>query len=518
MDGRPKDPEAVVRLSRRALLQTGALSATAQTTARPNILFLMTDQHRYDCAGANGNRIIRTPHLDRLAAAGANFSRAFVQSPVCVPSRVSYFTGRYPHSHKNRVNYTPCDPREVFLQKLLKDGGYQTGSVGKLHYYPPTPEHARSTGFDRVLLEDGVESTEPYSDYVKWRKAHDSNAGVRPSARARDIAAGKNPFRAAVPLEFSSTRWLGMEAARTLREFAASPRPFFLFASFFKPHGPYTVPEPFASLYDGVEIPLPKRVTLADIHKLPLPAQKQILRGRPEYDMDRATVEWLYRSYYGAVSMVDEEIGRILDELEGSGKAQDTIVIFATDHGDQLMEHGLTGKNLFFEASIHTPLFVRYPRRIAPARYGELIEAVDVLPTVLELCGIARRANVEGRSFAPLVTGDRGRYAPREAAFAENVIPEVITNNALDFGYAPGKGVGGILHPDAKMVRTARWKLNYYPGNGGELYDLENDPGEERNLYADAGRQETVKELKAAILDWLITADEADQIAPRWLL
>ena len=148
----------MVPVSRRGFLQAssaGALAAAAPA-GRPNVLFIMSDQLRYDCVGANGNPIVKTPNMDRLAAESANFTHTFVQAPVCVPSRISYFTGRYPHSHKNRVNYTPCDPREVFFYRLLKQAGYRTGSVGKLHFHPPTAEHARSTGFDVVQLDDGV--------------------------------------------------------------------------------------------------------------------------------------------------------------------------------------------------------------------------------------------------------------------------------------------------------------------------------------------------------------------------
>src|ERR1039458_4637658 len=135
--------------TRRNFLKSTAAAGAAQAgSRRPNILFLMADQFRYDCLGANGNKIVQTPNLDRLAAESANFSNAFVQAPVCVPSRVSYFTGRYPHSHKNRVNYTPCNPQEVFLQRMLKDAGYQTGSVGKLHLHPPTAGQAQSTGLE----------------------------------------------------------------------------------------------------------------------------------------------------------------------------------------------------------------------------------------------------------------------------------------------------------------------------------------------------------------------------------
>src|SRR4051812_857043 len=164
--------------------------ADEATKKRPNILFIMTDQQRWDCIGANGNAIIKTPNLDRLAARGANFTHAFVASPVCVPSRVSFFTGRYAHSHRNRVNYTPLDRSEVLIQARLKEAGYRTASIGKLHYYPPTTEEAQRTGFDIVELHDGVPFTDRWSDYVKWRQANDPNKEIYYRATAKDIAPG----------------------------------------------------------------------------------------------------------------------------------------------------------------------------------------------------------------------------------------------------------------------------------------------------------------------------------------
>jgi arylsulfatase A-like enzyme len=489
-------------ISRRALLYAPAALAVPD---RPNVLLILADQLRFDCLGANGNRLIRTPNLDRLASASANFQTAFVQAPVCVPSRVTLLTGRYPHSHKNRVNYTPCDSREVFLQKMLHDAGYRTGSVGKLHYYPPTAEHARSTGFDRVLLDDGVASTDPYSDYVKWRNANDPRRDVPYHAVEKGAA---NPFRGVVDYRYTPTGWTGEQSAAMLREMAAGPAPFFLHCSFFKPHAPYTVPPPYDSMYSDVELPLPRKVGLAEIQRLPLPLQRLILRFNPEYDMDRTRLQWIWRSYYAGVSMVDREVGRILDELERSGRARDTIVIFTTDHGDQLLEHGLQGKNVFFESSVRVPLLVRYPGRVQPGRHEELAELADVVPSVLEWCGISVPSRVQGR----------GLFKQRDAVFAENIIPEVITGRKADFFYEPGKGIKDIRHPDAKMVRTRDWKLNYYPGHDGELYDLKNDPEETRNLYADVGSQARVREMKGLLLDWLITADETDQIAPKWLL
>ncbi|MSV27915.1 MAG: DUF4976 domain-containing protein [Bryobacterales bacterium] len=491
--------------SRRSFLQTTTGAALAAPASRPNVLLILADQLRFDCLGAHGNRLIRTPHLDRLAAGGADFTGAFVQAPVCVPSRVSLLTGRYPHSHKNRVNYTPCDPSEIFLQRRLRDAGYQTGSVGKLHYFPPTAAHARSTGFDRVLLDDGVAATDPYSDYVKWRGANDPNAATPYLTTEKGAA---NPFRGVIPYQFTPTHWTGEESCRMLREFAASPRPFFLHCSFFKPHSPYTVPPPYDTMYGSIDIPLPPRISLDQIHELPLPVQKQILRFNPQYNMDRTRLQWIWRSYYGAVSMVDYEVGRILDELERSGRAADTIVIFTTDHGDQLLEHGLEGKNLFYESSVHIPMLVRFPGRVQPGVERGLVEQVDVVPSVLEWCGLPAAPRVQGR----------GLFHARDAVFAENIIPEVITGGGRDYAFVPGEGIKGVRHPDAKMVRTARWKLNYYPGQGGELYDLAEDPGEIRNLFNEPGLQATVREMKDRLLDWLITTDETDQIAPKWLL
>jgi arylsulfatase len=500
--------------TRRAFLQSAAAAtaAPAPNHPAPNILFLMADQFRYDCLGANGNRLIHTPNLDRLASESANFGNAFVQSPVCVPSRVTYFTGRYAHSHQNRVNYTPCNASEVFLQKMLKDAGYQTGCVGKLHFYPPTAEHAQSTGYDRVLLHDGVGTTDPYSDYVRWRRANDPKAAVPYTSLARDVAPGKNPFRAVIDYEYSPTHWTGEETCRMLRDLTASSKPFFLLSSFFKPHSPFDTPAPYDSMYDSVDMPLPRhRTTLEDIQKLPLPVQKLILRGNGrEYLTEPQRLQWMYRSYYAACSMVDYEMGRILDVLEKSGRARDTIVLFGTDHGAQLLEHGLMDKNVFFESSVHVPFLMRYPDRITPSHRDELIGMVDVLPTLLEYCGVSIPKRVQGQSFAT--------PHPREMVFSENIIPEIITGGNLKMGFVPGEGVAGIRHPDAKMVRTRKWKLNYYPGHGEELYDLENDPHEERNLAADSVHRNTVADLRQAILDWMITADENDQIAEKWLL
>lgn len=508
-------------ITRRGFLQTtgaASVAAAAPGSKRPNILFIMCDQLRFDCLGANGNPIVKTPNIDRLAARSANFTNAFVQAPVCVPSRISYLTGRYPHCHRNRVNYTPYTGTAPKIQKILQRNGYRTGSVGKLHFYPPTAEHARETGFDEVLLDDGVRSTDPYSDYVKWRKRNDPNAGAYYQQTVSNPGPGENPYRSVIGKEYTPTAWTGMESRRMLRRFAAGDAPFFLFSSFFKPHSPHTVPAPYDSMYSDVEIPLPRQVDLEYIHGLPKPVQEMILRFKPRYETDREPLQWIYRSYYAGVSMLDDEIGGILDELERSGKADNTVIVFCSDHGDQLLEHGLFGKNVFFESSVRVPLMISWPGAVKPGEFDQLTESVDLFPSILDFCGLEIPETSQGRSLTPLIAADGEDYSERKILFAENVMPEVITHGETGYFFVPGKGVGGVRHPDAKMARTRRWKLNYYPGNGGELYDLEQDPGEWNNLYDDPAHQGAVEELKSALLDWMITADENEQIARKWLV
>lgn len=499
------------------LSPVGNLLAVAP--ARPNILFIMTDQQRWDSFGANGNTLVKTPSLDRLAASGANFTHAFVASPVCVPSRVSFFTGRYAHLHRNRVNYTPLDRSEVLMQARLREAGYRTSAVGKLHYYPPDKAEALRTGFDAVELHDGVSTTDPMSDYVRWRNARDPLNYLPYRSTAKSIEPGKNPFRAAIAAEHTDTAWTGERTRAQLRELAATKQPFFLFSSFWKPHGPFEVSEPYASMYDQVEFPLPVRTTLADVEKFPLPLAKLVLRDGPKVlDIPNPRLQWMYRSYFGTISHVDDEIGRILDTLQELGLRENTIVVFSSDHGAQMMEHGIMDKNCFFEASVRVPLIVAWPGKVRPGKHAELIETIDLLPTLFELIGLEEPTSCQGHSFAPLVA-DRGReYVPHREVFSENIIPEVHTGGKMAMPFEKGRGVAGIRHPDAKMVRTARWKYNYYPEGYAELYDLQADPHELTNLAGKPAVREVELDMKDRLLKWLTTADEADQIAPRWLL
>jgi choline-sulfatase len=500
-----------------SILGVTAAVRAAETPRRPNIVFIMTDQHRWDCVGANGNRLIKTPNLDRLAARGANFTHAFVSSPVCVPSRISFFTGRYAHSHRNRVNYTPLDPSEVLMQARLKEAGYQTVAVGKLHYTPPTPEVARHTGWDLVELHDSHPFTDEWSDYVKWRQENDPKRNLQYRAVAKRIPPGKNPLRAALDAKFTDTAWAGLRARHWLTELAKSSQPFFLHVSFWKPHSPYEVAVPYDAMYDDVQIPIPELASRDAALDLPPPLRTLALRDEGS-NLSRERMEWAYRSYYGTITHVDHEIGLLLDALKASGADSSTIIVFSSDHGDQLFEHGITGKNCFFEPSVRVPFMVSLPGRIKSARYNQLIETVDLLPTLFELIGLPEPREVQGRSFAPLIADTGRSYEPHDAVFSEYIIPEAITGGRLDMPFEKGKGVAGTRHPDAKMVRSSRWKYCYYPDGYAELFDIQADPQEITNLAGRAELRDAEFDLRTRILNWLINSCEPDQIADRWVI
>jgi arylsulfatase len=504
---------------------------TKAISSRPNILFIMTDQQRYDCLGTNGNSIIKTPNIDRLAEQSANFSHTFVQAPICTPSRACFFTGRYAHAHKNRVNYTELNTGETLLPKYLQEAGYRTALVGKTHLYykyPPTRDEARRTGYDFVDLHDGVPNTDPFSDYNLWRNENDPMKDVHYRKLAKDIPAlmkdlsvNDNPFRAAIDKQYTDTAWTGRRTRERIQQLAKSDQPFFLFSSFWKPHSPYEVPVPYDAMYNDVTFKLPKKETREGILQLPKHVTRVILRNeyrknrKPPYDMDHEELQWIYRSYYGTVSHIDDEVGQILKTLEETGQAKNTIVIFTSDHGDQLLEHGTVDKSVFFESSVRIPFMIKLPDQMQPGHYNDLVMTIDVLPTLFDLLGLEEPYHCHGQSLLPLIGKSEKKYEARDTVYCEHNIPEVFLNL---FNFKKGKGVMDIRHPDGKMIRSKRWKYNYYPTAQQELYDLENDPGEYQNLADDPKYKAVVDEMKGRLLDWLITATETEQIAPRWLV
>lgn len=468
----------------------------------PNIVVVMTDQQRADTLGAYGAAAIRTPHLDALAAGGALFEQAFVPIPLCTPSRACLFTGQYPTRHGIRVNNTQALPDDApNLLAALREASYAGYLAGKDHLF--TPEQ-RARLFDRVAHYDHfghVEGEGPLDPreravrdwrrtimFEKYAECEPHDPADCPTARITDAA---------------------MAMAGEAR---AAGRPFFLWLSYPDPHPPYAVPEPYASLYRAAPLAAPAARAGELDGKPPRQRITPRLMGMEGYDA--ADLRRLREIYHGMIAFIDDQVGRFLAFLGEAGLRDDTIVVFMSDHGDYLGDHGMVRKSpTLYDSLVRIPLIVSWPGRVPPARFAEtMVESVDLAPTLLELAGVPAPAAMEGRSLVPLLGG--GAAAHRDRVFgvygAEGEPYTAAELERADLDGAGGRPRGAqwfsplVTRGQFAMLRTLRWKLVYYQGGEGELYDLAGDPGELVNRYDDPACAAVQAELTRALLDRLL--------------
>lgn len=437
-------------VSRRAFLGSAAAGFCAQsghaaeTTKRPNILFLMPDQFRAQALGCLGNTDVRTPHLDRLAADGLVFRNTFANTPVCCPARANILTGKYAHRNGMVANDLRLRESEPGLAKILAAAGYRTGFIGKWHldggprlpgFVPPGP---RRHGFEFWAAN-------------QCSHEHFNNQYFRDSPTP--IRLGK----------FEAEGWtdLGIEFLRAAK---ADPRPFFLTIQMGPPHDPYKAPPEYAKLYD------PARLSLR-----PNWREQPNVPGRKEI-----------AEYYGMVTAVDDQVGRILRTLEELGLAQDTIVLFSSDHGDMLGSHGRRLKRKPWEESIAIPGLLRYPRKMRAGRRTDcLFTQVDFAPTLLGLCGLPVPAHMQGTNLSRVATGATGT-GPESAFFQI-------------FGPFQGDGT----EDGWRGVRTRRHMYARFQDKPWVLYDLEKDPYQLRNLAEEPAAQPLRKEMERRLAQWM---------------
>jgi choline-sulfatase len=459
---------------------------TAGAPRRPNVVWICADDFTPDAVGAYGNRLVRTPALDRLAAGGVRFDRAFCACPLSTPSRQSFWTGRYPRSIGVTLSRTPLPDDEVTLPALLRRAGYETAAFGKTHYYCP-----RRHEFD-VCLD--------YPEYEEWLVDRDRAplppGGVlgpwRPFGDPAAVwlnAAGL-PYAAADEEMFGT--FLATRAARYLA--GDRGRPFFLYVSFYETHSPFWFPVEYRGRHNPRAFPVPP-VSAEDRLRLP-PA----FRGLTD-----AEKQGIQAAYATSTEFLDRNVGLVLDALDSSGHAGDTAVLFTSDHGYLLGQHGRFEKHCCFDPAVRAALLVRAPGLTAPGRAtSALVELLDLAPTVLELCGVPVPANVQGRSLVPLLAG-------RAEAHRDHVIAEYADN-------------------EEAMIRTPRWKLIYSTGRRlrrdgyalgrptgeplVELYDLEADPGESVNLASRPGHAGRVRALTAALAAHLVRTARDPEAVP----
>ena len=460
---------------------------------RPNILWYCADQMRSDTVAALGNPHIRTPTLDRLVAAGTAFTQAYTQAPVCTPSRASFLTGRYPASHRvyrNGVRSFP--PGEVLVTRLLADAGYDCGLAGKLHLSTATHGETR--------VDDGYRFYE-WSHHPMTGEADHLNAyhrwlreekGVDPV----ELFAGQRGFVApGVPEELHQTTWCTEMALKFIAEEREGPWLFSI--NPYDPHPPFDPPATYLARYDPATLPSPlfrqsdleRQAMFSRVRSQTVEAVDPTWDGEVDEDYESQSARG-YRppkryngraakaAYYAMIELIDTQLGRILDALDERGELENTIVVFMSDHGELLGDHGLMYKGCrFFEGLVHVPMIMAGPGIARDLCSDALVELVDIAPTLLELAGEPVPARMQGRSLAPILTGAADPHAHKQTVLCD-------FNDSV--GYSPVKD-----DTQASMTFDGRYKLVLYHSHDiGELFDLATDPGEFDNLFDDPGHRE----------------------------
>ncbi|MDA0336347.1 MAG: sulfatase-like hydrolase/transferase [bacterium] len=459
---------------------------------RPNMLWICTDQQRFDTIGALGNPHVITPNIDRLVAEGVAFTHAYCQSPICTPSRASFLTGQYAstvHVGGNGNASFPSQP--PLVTKLLADAGYDCGLIGKLHL---------SSAYRRI--EERTDDGYGYWQYSHaprddWPVGHDYADWVR--ARGAHLGTlTKDPQ--GVPAEYHQTTWCAEKAI----EFMTQERrgPWLASVNIYDPHPPFNPPQSYRDLFDPAAMPgahfrasdLQQQERLAAID-----FQSQV-RHPGTLDINSPAVprtpgpgggdqpalggndhRTLQAAYYAMIKLIDDQVGRMIEALKVSGQRDNTVIIFMSDHGEMLGDHGLIQKGCrFYEGLVRVPLILSWPGHFAPGlRSDALVELLDVMPTLMELAGEPVSSRVQGRSLLPMLKGTVDAAHHRDAVRCEYY-------DALD-------------EPDgsfATMYRDQRYKLTVYHGHDlGELYDLQVDPVEFDNLWDDVDHQELKMQL-----------------------
>ena len=490
----------------------------------------MCDQLRWDYLSCAGHPKLATPNIDRLAMRGVRFTRAYVQSPVCGASRMSFYTGRYVHSHGAAWNGFPLKVGEMTLGDYLRPLGVQAVLVGKTHMQADVEGMARlgvdpnsiigvrvaEAGFDPFERDDGLHGLGPdgrydpaiprYNRYLNdkgyagdnpW---HDwANAAAPEGNRLASGWAMRHARKPArVAEEDSETPYMTRRAMEFIA--GAGDAPWCLHLSYIKPHWPYIAPAPYNAMYGPADV-VPV-VRSEDERRDPHPIYREFMTLRVSQAFAREDVrDEVVPVYMGLIKQIDDQLGHLFAFLEARGLFENTLIVFTSDHGDYLGDHWMGEKDLFHEPSVKIPLIVVDPSTEADAARGsvcdELVESIDLAPTFLEAIGSdpsAQAHRLEGRSLLPFLRGARpGRW--RRFAISE-----------YDYSMLPVAAKLGVEPRDARlfMVADKRWKFVHAPGFRPMLYDLETDPHELRDLGADPVYVAERQHLATALAEWAL--------------
>jgi len=473
---------------------------------KKNVIILCSDEMRGDVTGFMGNPDVKTPNLDAFAKKGVVFENHFTCHGKCVPSRIAMMTGRYSHTDGFRnIDYhlPESDPNVV---SVLKDEGYQTAVFGKNHCWE-TLFKSNEVGQSYV---DYHSWTGFYEDMFKKREAELKEEVDSVPAKGLDLEKQYFHYRGNFPTQFRDQIYTE-QAIDFLKETRDKDRPFFLEVNIEAPHPGYGVDEPYYSMYDRKSIS-PWPYDLPEKASLPLQKMREVRTGA-------AVTEEICREiqavYYGMVSKVDRHIGDILAAVEAEGLLEDTIILFWVDHGDFAGQYGLVEKwdTAMNDCILHVPQILFAPGLPAGKRISALTEHTDLAPTVLELLGLSPSWGIHGSSLLPVIAGEVSRTAVFADGGHENEMiqrsqkPEFKENLLA----RDGKQQVYARYPDTmartKMVRTEKYKLIVRLSGGNELYDMENDPYELKNLYGAVEYDHVVQDLQLKMIEWCLRTD-----------
>jgi arylsulfatase A-like enzyme len=525
-----------------------------RTKKQPNVVVIIADQLRADHLGFAGNTMVQTPNLDKLAAESIIFTEATVTNPTCMPNRASLLTGRWPSAHGTRCNGITVDPDASNMVKSLSCEGYQTTAIGKLHHqnmgcdFEPV-QRAEIDAIDPLLMDPSVTDARAPRGPVRWDMWEDMDAhneqfiplpddyygyrnvdlvighGDRPGGhyvhwareRGLDPTAVGGPanaprrlpgwdqvYQTAVPAALHPSSYVGERAVEHLVQFGREAEPFFMFVSFPDPHHPFSPPEEYADMYSPDEVELP--LGFYQNHAKSPPHIRHMFehRGEPNVDptmtfaVDEAQYRQAVTAQYGLITLMDEQIGRILTTLEETGLADDTIVVFTSDHGDLFGDHGLILKHFsHYRAVTKVPLTIKAPGH-RPGTSDALVSTADLAPTLLDLTRTLPYRGIQGISLVPLLQGKV--HSVRNALIIEEDQP---------FGLP---GLPGPVR--TRSVLTTEGRLTKYFGTDiAELYDHETDREELNNVAGEPEFKELQDRMTLAMLEGMAALAD-DGIAP----
>lgn len=482
-----------------AVQVTSALVTSAQAKRPKNVLFLLSDQHAPRAISLLNHPYARTPHLDALARDAVCFSSAYCTNPVCTPSRASLLTGLYTHNHRTWNNQTPWPFEIKTMAHHFSRAGYISGLIGKMHFVD-----AQTHGFDyRIDFNDWFQYLGPkaklYADELSransgsglpqiddlWRDFGDPWLEARTKDdRKSFVHVGR---ASKIPERDHMENFVARETIRFLKRFGRQ-HPFFLISSYLKPHDPFMPGERFARMYPRESVQLPDTWGKVALQRVPKEIRSRIQNDGPTPELrDPEQARQRVAMYYGNIAHLDDCIGQVVNALKAEGLADDTIIVYSSDHGEMCGEHGLWGKFVFYDPSVGVPLFVKVPGMTKPGTAcGAHVSQTSIMPTLLELCGISTPAGLDGPSLVPFLREPgRTSQAPVFAEFA-------------------------LQSRNAKyMIRRGDWKYCHYTNDIPELYNLKEDPSEMNNLAGESKLSDKEAEMKQRLFAWQPTLAQA---------